>query len=191
MVRALVIVLMAVSVSRAEWYIGTNSDGRVVSVPVRTDPALDGVVGHITTNAAPYAPAYEPESQVLDAPIEVPALIVRDIVETNKAYGFYSIGGELVGGILDHASPRDPSAIAQRIESNRLERIQLRQDARTVRTNMLQNITDAQAITLSSTSTTAQVRSATIDLRRELIDTQQQVRDLAAIVRKMLKDNTP
>lgn len=54
MVRALVILLMAVAVSRAEWYFGTNSDGRVVSVPVRTDPALDAVVGHITTNAEPY-----------------------------------------------------------------------------------------------------------------------------------------
>ena len=53
--RILIILLLAVTV-RAD-YVGTNSAGKVVSVPVRTDPVLDDVVGHITTNAAPYVPA--------------------------------------------------------------------------------------------------------------------------------------
>lgn len=59
---------------------------------------------------------------VLSRPIEVPVIVLTDLTQTNVAYGYYSANGELIGGILDHASPRDPAAIQQRIASNRLQR---------------------------------------------------------------------
>ena len=46
---------------------------------------------------------------------EVPFVVLQDLSDTNKFYGFYSYEGALVGGILDHASPRDPVAISNRL----------------------------------------------------------------------------
>jgi len=47
------------------------------------------------------------------------------------------------------------------------------------------NIADAQAITVSGTSNSNQVRAAVIDLRRELIDSNQRTKDLAQELREL------
>jgi hypothetical protein len=83
------------------------------------------------------------------------------------------------------------------LATNRALRLALRD----IRTSMVAvvdavttNITQCQSITVMSTSTTTQVRAAVIDLRRELIDANQtiknmgqEIQNLRAIVRDMLR----
>lgn len=51
MVRAAIILMLLAITARAEWYTATLPDGSVVSVPVRTDPALNAAVGGVVTSA--------------------------------------------------------------------------------------------------------------------------------------------
>lgn len=69
------------------------------------------------------------------------------------------------------------------------EKSGLQKEARSVRTNMTVNINDVQATTpLTNGFTAAQNRQLVNDLRRELLDTQRELRDLAGIVRQLLND---
>lgn len=123
--------------------------------------------------------------------IEVPVIVLQDLTQTNVAYGYYSDAGELIGGVLDHASPRDPVAIEQRIESNRLFRATLRQEAKTVRTNV-NALVDSSTASITNrvwTNTSANAQSAQIeDLYKSKRDLEREVKDLAGVVRQMLKD---
>jgi len=159
---------------------------------------IEVIAPHSVTSALPDEAEAEAWLQATTNPpmpapngIETPVMILTDLADTNTAYGYYSDEGELIGGIFDHASPRDPAAIKQRIESNRVFRTVLRQEARTVRTNMTANIDTMTATTgLTNGFTATQNRQLVNDLRRELIDTQKELNDLAGIVRKILKDNS-
>jgi hypothetical protein len=175
MVSRLVIFLMLAASVRAEYFTGTNSDGRVVCVPTRTDPALAYVVGAIATSSVPYAPEVEIEP-VQSVPLEMQFIVLQDQANTSQFYGVYISEGEIVGGILDHASPRDRDAIKARLQAERTLRGELRRDARTIRTNM---------VALSTASTTAAGQQQQIEELRKA------VRDLSAIIRKQLKDPAP
>ncbi len=171
MVRSLVILLLLSATCHAEWFTGTNADGRVVSVPVRTDPSLAYVVGAISTSSMPYEAVAE-LVPVQSPPLELPYIVLTD--DNGAGYGVIVDGGDLLT-VLDHASPRPSEAIIRkRIQQARADRAALRQDARTVRTNMAN---------LATSSTTAASQGQQIEELRKA------VRDLAAIIRKQLKDN--
>lgn len=170
--RILIILLLAGTV-RAD-YVGTNSSGKVVSVQLRTDPALDDVVGHITTNAAPYIADVQIDP-VQSPPLEVPYIVLQDVADAT-AWGIYIDDGDIIGGVLDHASPRDPAAIKLRLQAERQARRDLRQDVRRVRTNM---------VALSTTTNTAAAQAQQIEQLRKA------VRDLSAAILKMTKDTAP
>lgn len=166
---------MLAATCHAEWYTGTNADGRVVSVPVRTDPSLAYVVGAISTSSVPYEAASE-LVPVQSPPLELSYIVLQDQANTNQFYGLYISEGEIIGGILDHASPRDRDAIKARLQAERTLRGEMRRDARTIRTNM---------VALSTVSTTAAGQQQQIEELRKA------VRDLSAIIRKQLKDPAP
>lgn len=172
-VISLIIALWA-SVASAQYYTFTNEQGAVWSTPSQAD-ALAFAVGAVTTSDVPYAPEVVIEP-VPSAPLEMPFIVLQDQANTNQFYGVYISEGEIVGGILDHASPRDRDAIKARLRAERTLRGELRRDARTIRTNM---------VALSTTSTTAAGQQQQIEELRKA------VRDLSAIIRKQLKDPAP
>jgi len=161
--------------------------------------------GDTVTASCEYEATVEPIPQPAPFPegIETPVLVLQDLTQTNVAYGFYADDGELIGGILDHASPRDPVAIQDRITSNRLFRSVLRQDAKTVRTNMTAlidlsstNIAAIKLINVGTNANAAAVRSALILSIVQLEETAkiqkqqgQEIKSLAGIVRQLLKDS--
>lgn len=172
--RSVVILLLAFcSFARAD-YVCTNFDGVVISVANRTDPALNYAAGHITTNAAPYIADVQIDP-VQSPPLEVPYIVLQDVADAT-AWGIYIDDGDIIGGVLDHASPRDPAAIKLRLQAERQARRDLRQDVRTVRTNM---------VALSTTTNTAAAQAQQIEQLRKA------VRDLSAAILKMTKDTAP
>jgi hypothetical protein len=120
--------------------------------------------------------------------LETPVLILVDST-TSNAYGFVADrNGDLIGGYLDHASPRpSQDVINSRIATAKLAQVQLRLDLRAVRVATATNINQVQSIIITNGAPLSEVRAATIDLRRELIDAQQQLQELRRIVRDMVK----
>ena len=66
-----------------------------------------------------------------------------------------------------------------------------RADLRAIRGSVSTNVADVRAVTVTPTSTTAQVRSAVIDLRRELIDIAQDLQSLRAWQAKQIREPAP
>lgn len=125
------------------------------------------------------------------APVEFPnGIAIPDSSATNPVYEIGVEGGAIFCWVA-HASPYVP-AIA---ESNRVaalaDRSTLRVDLRRLKGVAQTNKAQAQAVEVSNTSSTAQVRSAVIDLRRELIDANDTIIELTRLVRKLLKEQNP
>lgn len=144
----------------------------------------------VTSTVPPFIAAPAPDPTPMPNGIEAPVLVLTD--DNGVGYGVIVDGGDLLT-YQDHASPRPSEAVLrQRIQQARAYRAALRRDARTVRANMVANIQTMQgAAALTNGFTATQNRALINDIRRELIDTQQEVRDLTAILRKMLKDSEP
>lgn len=70
--------------------------------------------GYATPILSFYPAPITPDVQTYTVPVEMPVLILSDAA-TNASYSFYSVNGVLVGGVFDHASPRDPVAISNRL----------------------------------------------------------------------------
>lgn len=158
-------------------------DGQQVASNALT--IVDGeVVEQVWTEAIPPPP--DPVPTPFPDGIETPVLVLQD-VDTQQAWGFVADNGDLIGGYLDHASPRpDAATLRQRIEAERQAKRDLRQATRAIRTNMTANIDAMQATTaLTNGFTAAQNRTLVNDLRRELIDTQQELKALAEALLKM------
>ena len=134
--------------------------------------------------------------------IETPVLI---LATTNPEKGVGLVADPETLDIivyLDHESPRDPAAIAARIAAEKAKRNLLRLDLRGVRTNLVAvidltntNIVDCQAIKAATTNVTNAAQGKQIsDLAGEAVDTNRRLKDLAqelqnlrAIVRDLLK----
>lgn len=147
-------------------------------------------VGAIT-NAAEVVAAYESAYLLTIAPTEFShGIAIPDSASTNPVWEVGIDGGSLVTWI-SHASPYDAAAA----ESNRVaalsERSTLRHDLRVLKGVAQTNKAQARAVEVSNTSSTAQVRSAVIDLRRELIDANDTIIDLTRLVRQLLKEQNP
>jgi len=144
--------------------------------------ALQGEVPKIVDGAIIYS---APAPQPMPSGVETPVLVLR--AQDGAGVGVVADGLDLVT-YLDHASPRpDDATLSNRVAAARLARATLRDTLRTVRVNMATNINETQAISVTSTSSTAQVRSAVIDLRRELIDTQQELQRLRSAVADIVR----
>jgi hypothetical protein len=133
--------------------------------------------------------AKAPEPDVYPNGIEAPVVVLQD--DDGKGWGVVVDSGDLLT-YQDHASPRpSPEVLRQRIVDAKQARRDLRTDTRTVRTNMIANIDTLKATApLTNGFSAAQNRLLVNDVRRELIDTQQEVKALAEVVRQMLKDAT-
>lgn len=121
-------------------------------------------------------------------PQDFPGGIAIPASGTNNPY--MRIEATSAGEVIAYAAHSLPYDAAK-AESNRVAEIvkrnTLRGEARTVRTNMIANINDMQSTAaLTNGFTAAQDRALANDLRRELIDTQRELRDLAGIVRQLL-----
>jgi hypothetical protein len=126
--------------------------------------------------------------------IETPVTVLTDA--DGVGWGVVVDNGDLLT-YQDHASPRpSPEVLRQRIEAAKQDSRQFRVDTRAIRTNAIAQIDLVKGTTnapsafpsLPSGFTAAQNRALVNDLRRELIDTQREVKDLAGIVRQMLRD---
>lgn len=173
MARSIILILLLSVSAHADYFTWTNSAGELQHSTYRGD--ANGAVGAVTTSAVPPSVKVEIEP-IKSAPIEMPFVVLQDVADTSKWYGVYISDGEIIGGILDHASPRYNAAIKARLQSERAQRAEMRQDARTVRMNM---------VSLSTAVTTAAGQQQQIEELRKA------VRDLSAIIRKQLKDPTP
>jgi hypothetical protein len=159
--------------------------------------------GDYKSNGVWYAQEPQPEPprppQSFDAGIETPVLVLQTV--DGKGVGVVADGLDLIV-YLDHESPRDPVAIAARIAAEKAKRDLLRLDLRGVRTNLVAvidltntNIVDCQAIKAATTNVTNAAQGKQIsDLAGEAVDTNRRLKDLAqelqnlrAIVRDLLK----
>lgn len=171
----LILFLLAVSTVRGEspWYSYTNEQGRLQFSQAIADTVY--AVGAVQTSAVMPEVASEEVTPIQSPPIEVPYLVIQD-VDDSTAWGIYIDDGDIIGGILDHASPRDPVAIKARLQAERQVRRDLRQDVRTVRTNM---------VAMSTSTNTAPAQAQQIGQLRKA------VRDLSAAILKLTKDQAP
>lgn len=89
-------------------------------------------------------------------------------------------------GVDDNAPTRE--ALKEAARSNRLARAEMRQDARAVRTNMVAIIDRTiENSALTNNFTAAEARATINGLRRDLLATQREVRDLSAVILRILR----
>lgn len=121
--------------------------------------------------------------------IEVPFIVIQDAINTNEHYQYWSEGGVLGGGVLDHASPRDEAAIEQRKASNRVARATLRQEARTVKTNTSAIVKSTRETRQGSTGIVDAVKSANVNTNANHAKLLENYIKLVDAVEAMAKDN--
>ena len=180
-------------------WVWTNTTGQVQWSPSK--PEADYVVGSLYQTNAP--PVVEPTPQQVHEGIETPVLILAT-TNPDKGVGIVADPQTLdIITYLDHESPRPtPEVIAARIAAEKAKRDLLRLDLRGVRTNLVAvidltntNIVDCQAIKAATTNVTNAAQGKQIsDLAGEAVDTNRRLKDLAqelqnlrAIVRDMVK----
>lgn len=110
---ALIILMLAPLAAWSEqWYVWTGTDGQ----PQQSTALSDVGTNAYTVADSPPPPAPVEPEPIQSPPIEVPYIVIQD-VDDATAWGIYMDDGDLIGGILDHASPRDPQAIKQRLQA--------------------------------------------------------------------------
>jgi hypothetical protein len=158
--------------------------------------------GTLSNGVVILPPVEAPSPQVFPDGIELPVLILST-TSPEKGVGIVADPANLdLIVYLDHESPRDPAAIAARIAAEKAKRDLLRLDLRGVRTNLIAvidmtntNVLDCQAIKAATTNVTNAAQGKQIsDLAGEAVDTNRRLKDLAqelqnlrAIVRDLLK----
>lgn len=100
----------------SEWAKILPPDQRIPEGCAYVTNGWDIANGYATPVLSFYPAPTPPDVQTFPVPVEVPVLILKDAA-TNASYGFYSVNGTLVGGVFDHASPRDTAAISNRLFS--------------------------------------------------------------------------
>lgn len=209
MVRAVIILCLLAVSARAEWYTATMPDGRVVTVPVRTDPALDAAVGGVVTNTTMPEVAQEPP---LPTTFESGIALLGD---DGHWYRAEVDEGELIPIQISN-SPLDPETAAVMCEAAKQARLAARQEWRLVtlgvKTGVVQVIRDTRSLLRVGTGIVDRVKASQVgtganatavrtghrllvdevevlardkrELERTVRDLSIQVRELADIVRQ-------